>query len=84
MTIYQYTRMSENAQLNTLEEVGVLVGERKVSHCDIKLYQLSNFYVELYHHSHFNVVVNINSFTNTDMLEPYFENFNIDELVCAN
>ena len=81
MTIYQYHQLEEKNQLDTVEQSGVLIAERDLPFCRVKLYQVENFYVEIYHHTHFNVVVNINSFTNTDCLNPYLEQINIEGLV---
>ncbi len=84
MTIYHFTKMTERKQLEALEQSGVLIAERKSAYCDIKLYQLNGFYVEVYLHTHFNVIVNINPFANMDLLDPYFEKMNIDSLVLAS
>ena len=84
MTIYYFTQLTESLQLKALNEFGVLIAERKAAYCDIKLYQVNGFYVEVFHHTHFNVIVNINPFTNMDLLDPYFEQMNIDTLVFAS
>lgn len=84
MNIYQYHQLEEKNQLDALDQSGVLIAEREAAFCRIKLYQVENFYVEIYHHTHFNVVVNINSFTNTDCLTPYLENINIDSLFTSH
>jgi len=83
MTVFEYHKMSEEEQMDVLMHSGVLVGERKSSFYQVKLYQIEGFYVELYHHTHFNVVVNINVFTNTDCLEPYLKAVDIDALMYA-
>jgi hypothetical protein len=81
MNVYQYHQLSHGKQLDTLERSGVLLAERDRSFYHIKLYQLENFYVEVYYHSHFNVVVNINPFTNLDCLEPYLQQIDVDALL---
>ncbi len=80
MNIDKYNKVSESSQLNILDEFGVLLGEREDRFCRIKLYQIDNFYVEVYLHTHFNVVVKIQSSTDTDCLEPYIENMDINSL----
>ena len=80
MTIYQYHQLEEKNQLDALEQSGTFIAEREAAFCHVKLYQVDNFYVEIYHHTHFNVVVNINSFTNTDCLAPYLEQIDIHSL----
>ena len=83
MNIFDFHRLNEKQQLDTLEKSGVFIAEMNGPYYNIKLYQVNGFYVELYFHTHFNVVVNINCFTNTDCLDPYLENIRLDELIDA-
>lgn len=83
MNVYQYNQLSDDSQLDTVEQSGVLLAERDRSFYHIKLYQVDDFYVEVYYHTHFNVVVNIDSFTNTDCLEPYLQKIDIEALLCV-
>ncbi|HZF65149.1 MAG TPA: hypothetical protein VEZ55_11710 [Chitinophagaceae bacterium] len=83
MNIFQYTQLTTGQKQDVLEKAGVLLAERERSFYQIKLYQVEEFYVEVYLHSHFNVVVNINAFTNVDCLDPYLQSINIDELTCV-
>lgn len=80
MNIHQFRRLNEMQQLSLTEQKGVALAERKTAYCSVYLFQIGSFYVELYQHSHFNVVTRINSFTNTTLLEPYFESISIDDL----
>lgn len=81
MNVYQYNQLSNGQQLDTIEQSGVLLAERERSYYRIKLYQVDSFYVEVYYHTHFNVVVNINPFTNTGCLEPYLQKIDIEPLL---
>jgi hypothetical protein len=81
MNVFDFHSVCEKKQLDILEQEGVLIAERVGSFYNIKLYQIDSFYVELYFHTHFNVVVNINCFTNTDCLDPYLESIDIDALI---
>lgn len=83
MTVFHFHRLSEKQQLDILENSGVFVAERQGAFYNIRLYQLESFYVELYYHTHFNVVVNINCFTNTDCLDPYLEAIDVEALIDA-
>ena len=84
MTVFQFHALSEKQQLDTLKHSGVLIAERKGAFFyQVKLYQLGSFYVEIYYHTHFNLVININSFSNTDCLDPYLENIDVDALMLA-
>ena len=83
MNVFDFHRLSEKQQLDTLENSGVFIAERDGAFYNIKLYQIEGFYVELYFHTHFNVVVNINCFTNTDCLDPYLESIDLDPFIYA-
>ncbi len=81
MNVFDFHRLSEKQQLDTLEDSGVFLAERVGTFYNIKLYQVDGFYVELYLHTHFNVVVNINCFTSTDCLDPYLESIDLVPLI---
>ena len=83
MNVFDFHGLSEKQQLDTLEETGVFIAERQRPFYNIKLYQLEGFYVELYYHTHFNVIVNVNCFSNTDCLDPYLQSINLDALIDA-
>jgi hypothetical protein len=84
MNVFQFHSLPEKQQLDLLEQSGVFIAERQGAFFyNIKLYQIEGFYVELYFHTHFNVVVNINCFTNTDCLDPYLERIDLDALMLA-
>lgn len=80
MTIHKFRRLNEMQQLSLTEQKGVAIAERKTAYCSVHLFQLHSFYVELYQHTHFNVVTRIHSFTDTALLDPYLESISIDDL----
>lgn len=73
MTEYKFQKLSEVEQAKVLEQKGVLIAERPDLFYHIHLYALNNFYVEVYHHAHFNVPVRINTFNDVALLDPYLE-----------
>lgn len=81
MKNHQFNYMQEQEQTTTIWEKGVFLAERIEGFHKIMLYQLEDFYVEVTHHTHFNVILKVSSFTNTDHLDPYLQDINIDELV---
>lgn len=81
MMVFHFHQLSEKEQLDILEESGVFIAERQRPFYNIKLFQLDGFYVELFYHTHFNVVVNINCFTNTDCLGPYLQSIDVEALI---
>ena len=84
MTLHQYKRLNEGEQFHALEESGVLIAERKDAFCNVQLYQVDSFYVELYHHTHFNVVVNVKSFGSTNFLQPYLKSIDLTSVISLN
>jgi hypothetical protein len=75
---------------NTIEKIhkagkllkdGVLIAERTEGFCKVQLYQVDSFYLEVYRHSHFNVITKVNSFIDTVHLEPYLKQIDINGLV---
>jgi len=83
MTIHQYSQLNESRQLNAIAQKGVLIGQREGSFNHLDLYQLEGFYVELCYHTHFNTLITINAFSNTDCLDPYLQQLDIEALMDA-
>jgi hypothetical protein len=73
--------LDENEKANTVWGRGVLIGERSDAFHKINLYQVDAFYVEVYHHTHFNVITKIQTFTTTHKLQPYLEHISLEGLV---
>jgi hypothetical protein len=80
MNLHQFRRLNEMQQVTLVEERGVTVAERKTAYCNVQLFQVDSFYIEIYHHSHFNVITRIYSFDDTALLEPYLLSIDVDEL----
>lgn len=81
MNFQQLTSNFDLQYADNLVKDGALIGERvEKFHC-IKLYQLDSLYMEVYHHMHFNVIVKVNTFTDTAFLEPYLVNINLAGLL---
>ncbi len=81
MTRYHFNILDENEKARLVRTKGVLIGERNEAFHTIRLYQIDAFYVELYHHNHFNVITKMVSFSQTDQLQPYLEEIRLDGLV---
>ncbi|MFN2457405.1 MAG: hypothetical protein ABR502_04315 [Chitinophagaceae bacterium] len=81
MKVREFGRFSESDREKVLSERGVLIGTREKKIFDIQLYQVDAFYVELFHHRHFNVPVKMKAFSSTDQLTPYFGKMDINNLV---
>ena len=73
--------LDELEQADVIMEQGVLIGERKDEYYNVRLFQIGAFYAEIFYHSHFNVIIKIKSFSNTDLLEPYIGHISLDDLL---
>lgn len=80
MTSTNLDRLTEAGQTDVIWENGVFLDRRKESFYNILLFQLDGFYTEVYYHSHFNVIIKISSFSDTDGLAPYLDKINLHSL----
>lgn len=78
MTQYHFNILEENEKANIVWRKGVLLGERTDRYYTISLYQLNDFYVEVFRHNHFNVITRFKSFSNTNQLAPYLEEISLE------
>jgi hypothetical protein len=81
MTLRNYQRLSEDAQHDVLEHQGVLLAEREEAFCTVRLFSLNDFYVELHHHQHFNVIVQQEAFGDgAKSLDCWLQDIHIENL----
>lgn len=80
MTLEEFSLLDDQEQAKTLIDKGVFIAERQYRDFCIFLYQVDNFYVEIYHNLRYNVIQGMESFENEDMLEPYLESIDISTL----
>lgn len=78
MTASNFNRLNETVQTDIIWETGVFLARRSEGFHNILLFQLDGFYTEIYYHAHFNVIIKIKSFSNTDLLAPYLDKINLD------
>jgi hypothetical protein len=77
MTVTDFTHLSETQQAEALLSRGIFLTERLYKNFIIFLYQLDNFYVEVYHNLKFNVMQGMRSFEDDEALEPYLDSIDI-------
>jgi hypothetical protein len=77
MTSLYFEQLTEAKQTDVIWESGVFLDRRKDGFYNVLLFQLDDFYTEIYYHSHFNVIIKIVSFTDTDLLAPYLKKINL-------
>lgn len=74
-------QMTEMEQADVIMEKGVKIGNRTDGFYSILLFQVGSFYAEIFYHSHFNVIIKIKTFSNTDLLEPYLQQIELPDLL---
>jgi len=77
MTVTDFTHLDETQQAEALLARGIFLTERLYKNFIIFLYQLDNFYVEVYHNLKFNVMQGMRSFEDDEALEPYLDTIDI-------
>jgi hypothetical protein len=80
MTLYQYNYLDEAEQHEAIWEHGVHIGERLEGEYKIILYQIFSFYVELFYHMEFNVLRRLRSFSSTECLDAYIQQFDLKDI----
>ena len=80
MTDRIYTSTTDIERARALWEKGVFLAERTENFYTKKLYQLHDIYVEVTWHTHFNVALQVTTFSGTDKLAPYLEEISLESL----
>ena len=80
MTLYQFNDLDEAEQHEAIWDHGVMIGDKIEGEHKIILYQIFSFYVELYYHIEYNVLRRLKSFSNTECLDAYIKDFNLNSL----
>lgn len=77
MTLYEFKQLDEMEQAEVVWD-GALIGDRQDDVYNILLYQIDNFYVEVYYHKEHEVIKKLRSFSSTEQLQPYLEKMDLD------
>ena len=56
---------------------GTFLADRLTDHYYVKLYNLENFYVEVFFDDHTHIIVHFRAFENTMFVMPYIDNLKI-------
>ncbi|HYC27657.1 MAG TPA: hypothetical protein VEB42_02560 [Chitinophagaceae bacterium] len=80
MTLDQFSLLNESSQAEVLIDRGVLLTERQYKNFTIFLYQVDNFYVEVYFNLRFSVMQGMRCFQDDEALEPYLDSIDITAL----
>jgi hypothetical protein len=77
MTLDQFQLLDELDQIDQII-AGVCISGRDAGIYKILLFQVSNFYVEIYFHKHERYITRFAAFESTDKLEPYLSRMSIE------
>lgn len=77
MTLYEFNTLNDVEKAEAVWE-GALIGDRSDKRYNILLYQIDNFYSEVYYDKKRNAIKRIKSFSSTDRLTPYLEKIDLD------
>jgi hypothetical protein len=81
MTLQHFRTLSQDKQFRKLLLNGVFLTSRDTDENCILLFQLGNFYVEIFFNRECEEIIYSRSFKNTDKLEPYLEQIDISGIV---
>jgi hypothetical protein len=81
MTLNEFTLLNEARQAQTLLERGTFLTDRLYKNFSIILYQVDNFYVEVYHNLRFDIMQGMRCFQDDEALQPFLESIDISCLV---
>jgi hypothetical protein len=81
MKLQEFISLDENKKFLTTWSSGVFLGQRTQDETLIRLYQLDNFYVEVFMLKETGSVLMIKCFEDTDHLQEYLKKINISHLV---
>lgn len=81
MTNHQFNQLEKNEQRLRLLTEGTFLDERSTVRHDVMLYELDGFYIEAYFVKNTNKAAFFKTFTDTNLLEPYLEQMDIQDLL---
>lgn len=81
MTINQFDVLTEEQQGNVLWEKGVHIATKETLDHTLAIYQIDNFYVEVYYDWSSNYVKRFRSFDSPSRLQSYLEGIETTEIL---
>jgi hypothetical protein len=81
MTLTEFNKLATEEQQKAVLIQGVFLAERKDPPLRMMLYDMGNFYVEVFFLSRYNKVAWFNGFSNTRKLEPYLQKIDVSSFV---
>jgi hypothetical protein len=72
MTLEQFNELNYEGQLRATQKAVCIAG-REVNKFKVLLFQLNDFYIEVYYNARLNFISQLIPFRSTDHLQPYLE-----------
>lgn len=80
MTLAKFASLGKQEQIGVIKREGSFLFIRQEAGIDVVLYQIRNFYAEVYFETHNKKKMRIISFDDTASLDIYLQDINISEL----
>lgn len=77
----EFQKLDGNEQLTILYNEGVYLGKRREENQVVLLYQLEGFYAEVFYRIYRQYTSRIHLSCCTSILDPYLEQFDVEDLV---
>lgn len=84
MTLQYFRKLAENKQYRCVLEKGAYVTERNQGDALVMLFQIDQFYIEIFFQIDTDELLGAYCFQNTDELQLYLEQINLDELLAID
>ena len=81
MTYYQFKILNQNDQAQTVWQIGEHLFTRNTERSNILLWQIEDFYVEIYYDCTTKIIVEIKTLHSTEALEVYLDQIDISFLL---
>lgn len=81
MTVQHFRTLDQRKQNRKLLAEGVCIADRKNEEVQTLLFQVDNFYVEVFFHPFADEVMCMHCFDNTDELEPYLQDIDLSPVI---
>lgn len=81
MLLHQYNRLTESAQYRHLILNGTCIAERSTGDEDCLLFQVQDFYVEVFFLRYTDHITGLQCFRDTNALAPYLEDISVTHLL---
>jgi hypothetical protein len=80
LSLTEFMDLPQELQFEALHRHGVYVGKRKADTQTVVLFQLHNFYVEVYYKQYRKIIDRLITSDSTEILQPYLDQIHVRDL----